>query len=322
MRNERSNQTEAVLWTGIVTDFALAVFKGIAGYLLNSKALMADAMYSSASAASLLADRLPHLRVFGRSSAERNKQGPSMQSESVISILIAVLIMMGGLQIGVSAIQTFAAGVPEAPDKTALLAVLISLAINEAVFQYQYHHMKKNRDHRLQSILENHRFALYCSITVIIGVFLSFISGVYFDGYGLMYMDSVAALIVACLVIRKGYISIIHSVYGTLTEEKRHEFEPEFMDTIQRVHGVITVEKLKVQEYGQVRQVNLEVMVSVNPRTSVLEAQEIAERIRKLLTHRFMLVSDVKVSVVPYDPGYPYKSNFDLMDNDSPTLPQ
>ena len=105
-------------------------------------------------------------------------------------------------------------------------------------------------------------------------------------------------------------------------EEKRHEHEAEFMDTIQRVHGVITIEELKVQEYGQIRHVNIEVKITVNPRTSVLEAQEIAERIRKLLTHRFIQVTDAKVHVVPYEPGYPYKSNFDLMDNDMPTLPQ
>lgn len=320
MSNERLNHTDAVLWTGIVTDFALAVCKGIAGYLTGSKALMGDAMHSAATAASLLADRMPRLRWFGWKDANRIKRDSS-RPEPVISILLAALFMMGGLQIAILAIQDIASGPVKAPEWKALLAVLISLGVNEAVFQYQYQHMKKNKDHRLQSIVENHRFALYSSITVIVGVFLS-LAGEYFAWSGLLYMDAAAAIVVACLVIRKGYISIIHSVYGTLAEEKRHEFESEFMDTIQRVHGVITVEELKVQEYGQIRQVNLEVKVSVNPRTSVLEAQEIAERIRKLLMHRFIHVTDAKVTVVPYEPGYPYKSNFDLMDNDMPTLPQ
>ncbi|MFH0071051.1 cation diffusion facilitator family transporter, partial [Peribacillus sp. NPDC056705] len=177
------------------------------------------------------------------------------------------------------------------------------------------------KDHRYLSLVSDHRFSLYSSLTVLLGVSLS-MAGSYFGLSALLYMDSIAAILVACLVIRKGYKLIVQSVYGTLVEEKRHEHEPEFMDTIQRVHGVITVEELKVQEFGQMHQVHIGVKVTVNPRTTVLEAQEIAERIRKLLTHRFLLVSDASITVVPYEPGYPYKSNVDLMDNDLPTLRQ
>ncbi|MFE0560111.1 cation diffusion facilitator family transporter [Paenibacillus sp. FSL W8-0187] len=321
MSNERLNHTETVLWTGIVTDFALALCKGIVGYLSGSKALIGDALHSAANAVTLLVDRLPSLGIFGNKSSIRDKRKVSDTTEPVISILFAVLLIMGGIQIAVSAIQTMASGDLEPPTKSALLAVFISLAVNEAVFQYQCRQIKRNKDPRYEVLSADHRFALYSSLTVLIGVSLA-MGGSYFEWTPLLYMDSVAALIVACLVIRKGYILIVHSVYGTLVEEKRHEHEADFMDTIQRVHGVITIEELKVQEYGQIRHVNIEVKITVNPRTSVLEAQEIAERIRKLLTHRFIQVTDAKVHVVPYEPGYPYKSNYDLMDNDMPTLPQ
>lgn len=321
MSNERLNHTETVLWTGIVTDLALALCKGIAGYLSGSKALIGDALHSAANAVTLLVDRLPSLGIFGTKNPMRDKRNVSSTTEPVISILFAVLLIMGGIQIAVSAIQTMASDNLEPPATSALLAIFISMAVNEAVFQYQSWQMKRLHDPRYEMLSADHRFALYSSLTVLIGVSLS-MAGSYFEWSPLFYMDSIAALIVACLVVRKGYILIVHSVYGTLAEEKRHEHEAEFMDTIQRVHGVITIEELKVQEYGQIRHVNIEVKITVNPRTSVLEAQEIAERIRKLLTHRFIQVTDAKVHVVPYEPGYPYKSNYDLMDNDMPTLPQ
>ncbi|UNK19877.1 cation diffusion facilitator family transporter [Paenibacillus sp. N3/727] len=320
MNNERLSHTDTAVWTGIISDFAVAIGKGAAGYFSGSRALMGDALHSAANAATLLADRLPWFG--GRKLSKGNGMRSSgQQAEPFISILFSVIILMSGLQIAVSALKDLSSGTPEAPGRLALIAVLVSLAVNQAVFQYQYRQSKKNNDRRFEVHSENYRFGLYSSLTVLISVFLT-MAGAYFEMQALLYMDSIAALIVSGLVLRKGYILIVRSVYGTLPEEPRHEKCADYLDTIQRVHGVITIEDLKVQEHGQVRQISLDVKVSVNPRITVWEAHEIADRIRKLLLHRFIHVTEANVSVVPYEPGYPYKSNYDLMDNDLPTLPQ
>lgn len=320
MNNERLSQTATAVWVGIISDFTVAIGKGIAGYLSGSRSLMGDALHSAANAVALLAERLPWFggqRLFKGSGTKASEQ----QASPLVSILFSVLLFMGGIQIAVSALMDISSGAPEAPGRLALIAVLISLGVNEAVFQYQYRLFKKNDDRRLQIHSENHRFGLYSSFTVLIGAFLA-MAGAYFGIQALIYMDSVAALIISGLVLRKGYILIVRSVYGSLPEESRYEKSADYLDTIQRVHGVITIEELKIQEHRQLRRVSLDVKVSVNPRITVFEAHEIADRIRKLLLHRFIHVSDANVSVVPYEPGYPYKSNFDLMDNDPPTLPQ
>lgn len=280
---------------------------------------MGDALHSAANAAALLAERLPCFGLRRASSRIAKKSGS--QAELFISILLSVVIMTGGLQIAVSAVRDLSGGSPEAPDPSALIAVIVSLAINEAVFRYQYRQSRKNGDHRYKNQSENYRFGLYSSLTVTIGVCLSMV-GAYYSMQALLYMDSVAALIVSGLVIRKGYTLISRSVYGKPVEQTRHEQCADYFDTIQRVHGVITIEDLKVQDSGYISQVILEVKVSVNPRITVGEAHEIADRIQKLLLHRFIHVAGAHIIVVPYEPGYPYKSNFDLMDNDLPTIPQ
>lgn len=103
-------------------------------------------------------------------------------------------------------------------------------------------------------------------------------------------------------------------------QELPSEEAASFIETVQRVHGVIRVEQLRALEEGSY--VNLHVKISVNPRISVMEAQDISECARKLLQHRFVHVGEVHMDVVPYDPGYPYKSNHELADNDIPTLLQ
>ncbi|MNO00897.1 hypothetical protein D3C81_2208860 [compost metagenome] len=53
-----------------------------------------------------------------------------------------------------------------------------------------------------------------------------------------------------------------------------------------------------------------------------MEANDIANRAKVLLMNRFSHVSDVSIQVLPYDPGYPYKSNNEGPGDDLPTLIQ
>ncbi|MNV98847.1 hypothetical protein D3C71_1941460 [compost metagenome] len=53
-----------------------------------------------------------------------------------------------------------------------------------------------------------------------------------------------------------------------------------------------------------------------------MEAYEIADCAKKLLLHRFVHVGEVHMDVVPYEAGYPYKTNFEVTDSEMPTLLQ
>ena len=106
-------------------------------------------------------------------------------------------------------------------------------------------------------------------------------------------------------------------VQRELTNEEDTE---ELMQIVQRVEGVITVQSLRAKEHGHY--VIADIVISVNPRITVLEGQEIAKRVKLLLMHRFLHLSDVSVYVEPYDPGYPYRSNHDPNQEQLPTLLQ
>lgn len=105
-----------------------------------------------------------------------------------------------------------------------------------------------------------------------------------------------------------------------LKDEQREESAEELMQVVQRIEGVVTVESIRAREQGHY--VTAEIVISVNPRITVLEGQEIAKRVKLLLMHRFLHLSEVLVYVEPYDPGYPYKSNHDPNQEQMPTLLQ
>ncbi len=318
MNDKQSPQSETVTWTGIIGDFALAVAKGGVGYISGSKALIGDALYSGADAAAKLAETLPWRPGQGKKSAgTRLIEERRGSKEPVLAILFSVLILMGGLQIAFSAIRDLTTGQLSTHGQLALITVILSILFKEIVFQYQYRYFKKIGDGSHAAYANSHRFSLYTSITVLIGISLS-MAGVFW--HPLLYMDPIAALLTGCLILRKGYSLIVSSVFSKELQELPSEEAANFIETVQRVHGVIRVEHLKAQEQGNY--VNLQVKISVNPRITVAEAQEIAECARKLLQHRFVHVGEVHMDVVPYDPGYPYKSNYELVDNDIPTLLQ
>ncbi|AJS57541.1 cation diffusion facilitator family transporter [Paenibacillus sp. IHBB 10380] len=315
MSIEHSSQSESITWTGIIGDLVLAVTKGAVGYFSESKALLGDALYSAIGAATSLADKLPWTR-------KRYDQGKkrSGRIESVVAVLISVLVLMGGLQIAAAAIWDLSSDQVQAPEGYALIAIFCSIAIKEAIFQYQYRQSKNISDGKHRSYITNHRYEIYTSLIVFIGVFLSMVGDTYSWPW-LLYMDSVAALLMSCIVLRRGYMLIVNAVQGKIAQQElEEENSTNFIDTVQRVHGVITVDDLKAQEQGHY--VIIHVRISVNPRITVFEAHDIAECAKKLLMHRFLHVSDAIIQVVPYDAGYPYKSNHDLSDRDLPTLLQ
>lgn len=320
MNDKQSLQPETVAWTGIVSDAALALAKGSVGYFSGSKALLGDAIYTGADAVAKLAEMFPwrHLQGEKTKGNVRTRERHS-NKEPVIAILFSVLILMGGLQIAFSAIRDLTRGHLSAPGEAAIVTVLISLVLKEAIFQYQYRYFKKTGDGSHAAYADNHRFSLYTSLTVLMGITASW-AGDYLSFGPLLYMDPIAALLTSALIIRKGYVLIMVSVNSQANQELPSAETASFIETVERVHGVIRVEHLSAMEQG--RYVNLQVKISVNPRITVAEAQDISECARKLLQHRFVHVGEVHMDVVPYDPGYPYKSNFELVDNDIPTLLQ
>lgn len=321
MIREQAVPSDSAAWLGIASNVILAVFKGVVGLLFDSRVLLADALYSASDAAAGIAGKfelLPdkHRRQWlARPGAIRGST-----AEPLMASFFAVFLFMGALHMGISSISSILTGDVAAPGYMAGVAIVISIALREMVFRLQHRQSRKRPEASSQAYIHMHKNSLYCSIVVLLGVFGA-MCGEAWDLPVLLYMDPAAALIVACIVVWKGFRLIFGAVYGGKRESRaRGEDKMPFIETVQRVHGVITVDELKLKDDGYY--ISIAAIISVNPRISVLEANHIANRAKILLLNRFSQVSDVSIQVMPYDPGYPYKSNYEGSNNDLPTLLQ
>ncbi|MEF2968893.1 cation diffusion facilitator family transporter [Paenibacillus sp. M1] len=318
MSRKHDITTDSAAWLGIASHIVLAAFKGAIGLLFDSRALLADALYSAADGAAMIPDKFKFRRQ-PRMTTTQALPVPGKVGESLAVIFLSVFLLMGSFQMGISSITAVSTGEIDPPGYWAGVAIVISIALKEAVFQVQYRKYRVGRRERLQSLIEAHRNSLYSSIAVLIGVFGA-MTGQAMDVPALLYLDPAAALVVALLVLWRIYRLVRNSVYGSLISEIEEEDTARFIETVQRVHGIITVDELKAHENGHY--VTITARISVNPRITVMEANEIAARAKVLLMNRFSHVSEVSIQVLPYDPGYPYKSNYESSGDDHPTLIQ
>lgn len=307
-------QHDSSVWSIIVNDMVLVLFKGGIGLGFNSLTLLSDALYSASDAMAAVAEKLKLKAPSKQKLRDHTKEA----IDPLIAVIFCSMFIVGGLYMIMTAVTTLMGDV-EAPGYVAGLAVVVSIALKEVAFQYQYRRNSKQNKEKMQKYIENHRYSLYTSIFVLLGVFGSML-GQATDIFALLYLDALSAIVVACLLFWRVYRLLVVTFYVPERINESQENVIPFIETVQRVHGVILVDELIAQEQGHYMYVK--VKISVNPRITVLEAQDIANRAKVLLLHRFSHISEVSVEITPYALGYPYKSNHEDTDADMPTLIQ
>ncbi|MNW46216.1 Cation efflux family protein [compost metagenome] len=318
MTREQNAQVDSMTWLGIFTHIILSLSKGLVGLLFDSPALLAGGLYSASDAATVIVQKmkLPTQRLQTQSSRSILSRKESVRL--LVAILVSVVLLLGAIELGISSISALSRGDVTAPGYMAGVIIVVALAIKEAVFQFQYRWWRIKPAEAAQSLIESHRYSILSSIVVTVGVFGA-MAGQAWNLEPMVYLDTIASLFVVCLLIWRVYRFITRSISDALQSEK-NEDTASFIETVQRVHGIITVEELKARERGHY--VTVIAKISVNPRLTVQEANTIANRAKTLLLNRFSHVSDVSILVLPYDPGYPYKSNHDEAGDERPTLIQ
>jgi cation diffusion facilitator family transporter len=315
MSDKQHAKAVVAAWLGIIGNVGLAALKGVVGWMAGSKALMADAAHSASDVIGSLAV-LIGLRTAQQPPDEDHPYGHG-KAESISAIVVSILLILVGFEIGVSAIKSIIHGVTEAPRSYALIVITISIFAKEILFQYKYRLGKKLGSKALMANAWEHRSDVYSSLAAFAGVGGAVLGG-WMGMPSLYYLDPAAGLFVSLLVVKMGYKLIKESIHDTMDHVLHQEEADELLKTVQRVPGVIAVDSLRAREHGHYCIVD--VKISVNPRISVMEGHDIAKHVKHLLLSRFIHVSDVFIHVNPYDPGYPYKNNVDSEQDDFPSL--
>ncbi|MCD9025672.1 cation diffusion facilitator family transporter [Cohnella silvisoli] len=279
----------------------LSIVKGTVGWLTGSKALLADACQSAADCAGSVTSYLG----IRKARVDPNSTGsPRQKPESAVVIVLSAMLLVGGIEIGISSVRSVANGVDEAPGVGAVIVIAAGIGVREGLVRY-----KRSRDSKCgirgDRTVDN-RSDIFASLTALVGTSGAVVGDLYDMPY-LYVLDPAAGLVISVFVVRMGY-RMTADVLRTSDRGALDETDAQtLLEAVQRVEGVVAVDEVKAREHGHY--IILDVVIRVNPRISVFEGQDIAHRVRRQLTKRFLHIMDANVQVQPYDPGFPYKSN-------------
>ncbi|MCJ8006942.1 cation diffusion facilitator family transporter [Lederbergia wuyishanensis] len=291
-QDDRFKQAEFAAWLGIIVNIILTIVKGIIGMKSNSKALIADAVHSASDIAGSLAVYIG-LRAAKRPPDEDHPYGHG-KAESIAAIIVAVILFLAGLQIGKTSITSLFTKI-EVPGAMAIYAVIFSIIVKEALFQYKYRLGKKLNSDALIVNAYEHRSDVYSSIAALIGIGAS-ILGNKINVHWLEYGDPIAGVTVSLLVLKMAWKLGADSIHNTLDHVLHEEDTTTFREMVASVPEVKEIGELHAREHGYY--VIIDLKISVDPDITVKEGHEIGKKVKsKLLDHPD--VHDVFVHINP-----------------------
>src|SRR5690625_1562099 len=155
-------------WVGIIVNIFLAIIKAIGGIVSGSRALIADALHSTTDIIGSVVI-LFAVKIANKPPDEEHPYGHG-KAENIASIIVALLLIIVGVEISISSIKVFFGETPSSPGLIALIIIIISIVIKEALFHYKYYLGKKYQSTALISEAWHHRSDSLSSFAALLGI--------------------------------------------------------------------------------------------------------------------------------------------------------
>ena len=256
------------------------------GLLWQSSALIADGIHSLSD---LLSDFLVIVAVrMGSREADHEHPYGHRRFETIATIILGLSLILIGGGIAWSVMKRMEQ--PEhlpTPDVMSLGIVVISILVNEWLYQYTKNIAKVTRSKLLLANAWHQRSDALSSVVVLIGI------GAVLLGYPLA--DAIAAIVVALMVAKIGLSQLFASIKELVDTSLPPHLLAEIRATILAIESVEGVHLLRSRQMGE--DVLLDIHVIVDPRISVSEGHSIADAVQDELLSRFDGVMDVLVHI-------------------------
>ncbi len=292
-KNQQSIVTAT--WIGIIANILLTILKAIGGFLSGSRALLADALHSASDIAGSIVV-LFAVKIANKPPDEEHPYGHG-KAENIASIIVALLLIVVGIEISISSFKIFFGEVPQAPRILAIYILIASIILKEILYQYKHWLGKKLQSSALISEAWHHRSDSLSSLAALIGVSLSQL-GEYIGVTYFIYGDAIAGIIVSIIVIKVGYNLAKDAANIVLEKVLDPDEIKKYQETVQVVQGVIQIDQLLARTHGQY--VIIDIKLSVHPEITVNDGHDIAVKVKIALLEMHDEVEDVFVHINPY----------------------
>lgn len=276
--------------TSVTINTLLAIFKIIIGHLGQSQALVADGLHSFSD---LVSDTLVFIAArAGQKGADSDHPYGHRRIETFASVVISVLLIIVGVVIAYSTFErVFIHEIRLVPSHWVALVAFVSILCNEFLFRFNRKMGNRIHSNLLVANSLHNRSDAFVSLIVFASILGSYL--------GWHYLDAVAAVFIAVLIIRMGLKMMwnnVRELVDTGVDEKTRE---EIVLCIQKIPGIHAIHQLRTRSLGG--NIFIDVHVLVDPKISVSEGHFISEQVYRVLAKTVPHITDTVVHIDPED---------------------
>ena len=290
LNKTRYQITRKITLVGAAINLVLAIAKILVGLFGHSQALVADGIHSLSD---LATDALVLIGAkHGSREADSDHPYGHGRIETALTVGLGILLILVAAGLIYDAIlRLFQPNLLEHPDNLVLGIAALSVVSKELLYHYTMFAAKQTRSNLLRANAWHHRSDAISSIVVIVGVVGTMA--------GLTYLDAIAAVVVALMIVKIGWElswNNVRELVDTALDKDRVEL---IRKNILSVSGVRALHMLRTRRMGGDALVDVHILV--DPKVSVSEGHQISERVLSGLVRDIEEVTDVTVHIDPED---------------------
>lgn len=293
-QSNREKEIFRVTWTGSIVNFALLVFKFVAGIVGHSAAMVADAVHSLSD---FVTDIIvvAFVRISGKPEDEGHDYGHG-KYETLATAIIALILFFVGIGImfnGAKSVFDTINGKPlAAPSILALTVAALSILLKELLYRYTIHKAKGLNSQAMIANAWHHRSDAFSSIGTFIGI-----GGAICLGEQWRILDPLAAIVVSIFIMRVAVQLLKPCVDELLERSLPAETENIILEIIRSFPEVSEPHHLRTRRIGN--RLAIEVHIRMNGNTPLAEAHSLASEVEKRLKYEFGKDTHIGIHMEP-----------------------
>lgn len=283
---ERFAASLRVTLVNVTANLLLTVGQVVVGIVGHSQALVADGLHTLSD---LVADFLVLFALaHGRKGADAEHPYGHERIETAVTMILGVILVAVGTGIAIrAALKLAQAEAFVTPSMLTLWVAIGTLFAKEAMYRYTIHVARRFDSNMLRASAWHHRSDALSSLIVAVGIGGSLL--------GLGYLDAVAAIAVAAMIVKVGVELAWHSLRELVDTGLDEDNLAAIRRAIAEVKDVRALHLLRTRRVGGKALVDVHVIV--DDRLSVSEGHQISEMVRSRIIKEVDPVSDVMVHI-------------------------
>lgn len=281
------NCGKKVQWIVLGVNLALFAVKISFALLSNSKSLLADG-YESLANSIITIVVLVSLHLAARNADERFPYGYGKVEFLAAGIVNTMLMMAAMAFIVISFREMMMPGPDKTPGLIAVVAAVISIIANQAVFGYGRCAGEKLESPAIMANAMANRADVGTSAAVIIAVVGA--------NMGLSKLDHVVAVLIGVLIMKVTLDGVRKAIKG-LMDVSIHSEEMRIKNLTEGIEGVCRIEDVRTRLVG--RKLWIDMKVALQDDWILSKGLKTAGKIKDILHRKMKNVSEVSVQLVP-----------------------